>query len=311
MNTICIVGPTGVGKTEATEKIARAVNGEIINMDLGQLYKEISIGTAKPVDWEYNPIKHHLFSILEKPIDFSVVAYRNKVANSLTDIHARGKNAIIVGGSLFYLQSLLFRLPDQSPSDMHKNNLDFNSTTFTWEFLNAIDPERAMAIHPQDKYRIQRALHIWYTTGKKPSAQKPFWCPIINNISLLWLAREKNDLEYRISNRLEQMIAQGWLAEVMGLDEEWKQYVHRKKLCGYNIVVDACRKQKQELDTYDKELIKKDTLSYVKKQKTFWAYLKNKHLTRHINNMSITELNLTFQPIDLYLEKIVLSKGNL
>jgi tRNA dimethylallyltransferase len=306
MHTICLLGPTGVGKTESAEKIARHIGGEIINMDVGQMYTKIGIGTAKP-EWRTHAIPHHLFDIINEPVDYSVSCFRKEVVNKIHDIHANGKSAIIVGGSLFYLQSLLFAF--------HENKSIHPPTTFadkniSWQALHAIDPQRAEEIHPGDTYRIQRALMIWYATGKKPSLQKPFWSPVAKKMNLLWLFREKNDLRDRIATRLESMIRIGWYEEVSGLQDTWKNFVSKKKLCGYNIVVDACKQNKIQLDCYDKEKIKKETIAYAKKQQVFWVGLKKKcapYLEK--DDMRIEEFNLTFHSIDLYLEQIRTSKG--
>lgn len=302
MYTICVLGQTGVGKTESAEVIAHYVGGEILNMDIGQMYTKIGIGTAKP-NWKANELPHHLFDILDAPIDYSVVAYRKKVLDIVQAIHARGKSAVLVGGSLFYFQSLLFALHDEETTSAVGNK------EFSWELLHEIDQERAQEIHPKDAYRIKRALMIWYATGKKPSTQKPFWCPIIQNMSLLWLYREKEDLENRINARLVSMIREGWYEEVMALDNAWQEFIHKKKLCGYNVVVDACRQHKMALDIDDRMHIKKDTLAYAKKQKMFWAALKKKYFIHAEKEMSLYELNLTFHSIDLYLEQMITHKG--
>ncbi|RTL07004.1 tRNA (adenosine(37)-N6)-dimethylallyltransferase MiaA [Candidatus Dependentiae bacterium] len=307
MKTIFILGPTCVGKTEAAEKIALKINGEIINMDMGQLYAPICIGTAKPLDWKKNPIKHHLFDLIHEPKDYSVVAYREKVVEALNNIHAKGATAIFVGGSLFYLQSLLFGLRQEKEHIGNKEGIP--KKDYTWERLYEVDPERAKSIHPKDTYRIQRALTIWYKTGQKPSDQKPYWNPIVPSMSLLWLFREKQDLQNRITSRTELMSEQGWLQEVALLPETWKEYVHKKRLCGYNIVVDAYNNNKKKLDDADKKQIVQNTMQYAKRQKAFWLYFKKKYLVNHTKQVLITEINLTFHSFDLYLEQIVLSKG--
>lgn len=312
MDTIFVLGPTAVGKSEAAEKIAHKIDGEIINMDMGQLLEPISIGTAKPLGWKENSIKHHLFDVIKEPVPFSVVTYREKVVETVKSIQERGKKAIFVGGSLFYLQYLLFALhqepePEQENS-LFKINNKLSNTEYSWEYLNKIDPERAAAIHPNDKYRIKRAITIWRLTGQKPSSKKPCWDPVVPKMSLLWLFREKKDLQTRIRNRVELMIQQGWKQEVEMLTADWKKFVHKKKLCGHNIVVDACDAKKKELDNEDKEHIIRDTMQYAKRQRVFWDFLKKKHLADYAKVVSIIEMNLTFHSFDLYLEKIVSSE---
>jgi tRNA A37 N6-isopentenylltransferase MiaA len=151
---------------------------------------------------------------------------------------------------------------------------------------------------------------IWYTTGTKPSLQKPFWSPIVANITLIWLYREKKDLYDRIDNRLAHMLCAGWYDEVCGLDDAWKDFVHKKKLCGYNILVDLWEQKKMAVDDCSREKIKKETVAYAKRQEVFWKSLKKKCAPYYQEkNIDMYEFNLTFHSIDLYLEQIVINKG--
>src|SRR5438105_3757180 len=97
---LIIFGPTGVGKSDLAERIARNMPAEIINMDMGQFYAPLTIGTAKP-DWRNACVPHHLFDIVNTPIDFSVVSYRESLIKCLNDVWGRGKIPIVVGGSGF------------------------------------------------------------------------------------------------------------------------------------------------------------------------------------------------------------------
>lgn len=314
MHIICVIGQTGVGKTDASLAIAQSMDGEIINLDMGQMYKPIGIGTAKPLEWEKSTVRHHCFDLVNKPESFSVFAYRKKVDDILKDIERRGKNAVFVGGSLFYLKSLLFSFGGEKEKAVDKkahndNDNDNDYENINWQDLYAIDPERAAEIHPKDAYRIKRALAIWNEQGIKPSLCKPCIDPVRENISFLWLLREKTDLEKRIEARVSEMLGKGWLEEVQALDEDWKHFVHKKKLCGYDVVVDAVRQNKTKLDEKEIYQIIKDTLLYAKKQRAFWASLKKQYCIDAEKSNAVHELNLTFNSIDLYIDKVIVSKG--
>lgn len=104
---IIIAGPTGVGKSDVGLALASNINGEIINADVGQLYTPLSIGTAKP-EWKESEVPHHLFDVLDKPVDFTVTQYRELLLKTVHDVCNRNRVPIIVGGSSFYLSSLFF-----------------------------------------------------------------------------------------------------------------------------------------------------------------------------------------------------------
>ena len=158
---LIIYGPTGVGKTDMALAIAASVPAEIINMDMGQFYTPLSIGTAKP-DWQNNSVPHHLFDIVDTPINYTVSEYRTLLYKTVEEVTQRGNLPILVGGSGFYLHSLLFppqvAIPDVDIAALYSAGTDL------WSTLYAIDPKRALSIDKADEYRIKRALSIWHST---------------------------------------------------------------------------------------------------------------------------------------------------
>ena len=177
------MGPTGVGKSDFAVQLAEQVQGEIINCDVGQFYEPLVIGTAKP-DWQDALVPHHFFDVMNKPESFSVKNYRNQVASLIKSIVSRGKVPIIVGGSGFYVNALFFpprdfeATYDSRSAEQQLQNLDHGNL---WGELQNIDPKRAREIHPQDIYRLERALRLWYVTGNLPSSQKPVFDPLYAN----------------------------------------------------------------------------------------------------------------------------------
>lgn len=303
-----IAGPTGVGKSALAERIASQVPAEIINMDVGQFYTPLTIGTAKP-DWRHSPIPHHLFDVVDTPINISVVEYREKVETLIKDIQARDKLPIFVGGSGFYLKSLFFPIAhavaQQERTDVNGGDL--------WQLLASIDPARAAKIHQNDTYRLKRAIAIAEHTGSKPSSFAMPYKPLVNTYALLWVTRDREDLYRRINDRVTTMLAEGWLDEVRALKgTAWEDFLKEKKLIGYNELLQYLRDEDaQSLDDVA-AVIAQRTRNYAKRQETFWrmlAKMLQKHLPDEHNGSStpamIAELNLTLLDLDLYIKQLL------
>lgn len=302
---IIIVGPTASGKSALAESLAVAIGGEIINADVGQFYAPLSIGTAKP-DLANVPVPHHLFDICTEPVDVNVVQYRNLVLQKVKEITARNKVPFIVGGSLFYIKSLFFPprefltqvenseseealaktdrpscaqkvendesliSADSQKPDLHENIM--------WNELNEIDPARAAKIHPNDLYRIQRALDIWYTTGVLPSqaqpqAEKPFE-PLF-----IWIDVPHEVIKDRISRRTIEMLKTGWVPEtekILRDNPKWDPFFEHKGLIGYREIADwiTAGKNSDEIQAVATKIIAL-TYWYAKRQKTFWKSFKD------------------------------------
>ncbi|MGE0207255.1 MAG: tRNA (adenosine(37)-N6)-dimethylallyltransferase MiaA [Candidatus Babeliales bacterium] len=269
---VIIYGPTASGKSDLACQLAAMISGEIINADVGQFYTPLSIGTAKP-RWQEHSIPHHLFDILDTPTDLTVTKYRSLVSSLLEPIWQRGNVPIVVGGSGFYIMSLLFAPSDliQLPSPEIQKSQDS-----LWEKLYAVDPERAEQIHKHDKYRLQRALAVWLSSGVKPSLQKPQYEPLAP-YSLFFLERKRDILYQRINERVVEMLNQGWIQEVESLDPAWYSFLATKKLIGYNAIITYLQGERTAQD-YDQlcATIAQKTRNYAKRQVTFWRMLKKK-----------------------------------
>lgn len=300
---IIITGPTGVGKSDFAEQMAAHIPAEIINADMGQMYVPLTIGTAKP-DWKKSHIQHHLFDILDNPVSYSVAQYRKAVIDIVQQLWNKKKVPIIVGGSGYYLKALFFPPHANTSSQLNATQLPHA----TWEALFTIDPERARKIHPNDCYRIQRALDIWHATQQKPSLYKPTYQPLFPYIMYV-VTRDRSQLYERINQRVEIMIQQGWIQEVERLTgTEWEDFLRHKKIIGYDDIIDFLKKhhidQKKLI-----EMIAQKTRNYAKRQLTFFRMLeknliesaqdKEDHFSKIIN------LNLTFLNLDLYIKQLL------
>ena len=271
---VIIAGPTASGKSDCAVTLARLINGEIINADTAQMYTRISVGTAKPSDWRFHDIPHHLFDVCSEPIDFDVVQYRSRIVALVDEVTSRQKTPILVGGSLFYIKSLLFP-PHAIKGDVAAIPpcVHALSTQQLWNHLHEIDSVRAAQIHMHDTYRVMRALAIWYDSGEKPSALVPQFKPPFP-VQMLFLSPPLEQLYERINRRTELMVnAMGWIDEVAGLvqDSSWWEFVKAKGFIGYAALAEWIEAGgvAAELPTVIAH-IQQDTRNYAKRQRTFW-----------------------------------------
>jgi tRNA dimethylallyltransferase len=300
---LILYGATGVGKTDFALKIAHQLQGHIINMDVGQFYTPLNIGTAKP-DWHSQKVPHHLFDIVDEPRNITATQYRTLVLDLFKELWARGELPILVGGSGFYLKSLLF------PPSAHSANsfeVDLQSTSQElWNRLHSIDPLRAAQIHKNDRYRINRALAIWQSTGRKPSEYTSIFAPP-SSFTLVHLMRDREDLYKRIDQRTLYMIDAGWIEETQQLTPEWISFLKTKKIIGYEAIADYIQSSKTEnsLQTLI-GVIQQRTRNYAKRQETFWRGLK-KAIGPEFKAAKIGKIisiNLTLMDDDLYIKQV-------
>lgn len=303
-----LCGPTGSGKTDLSYQLAERFSFEIVNGDVGQFYEPLTIGTAKPA-WQKHQITHHLFDSIKEPKNLSVVEYRVRMQEVFQDIWKRKKIPLIVGGSLFYIRSLFFppllKLQQTYSQKIEtKSFKDFTSQGL-WQQLHAIDPMRAQAIDPHDRYRLERALTMWHVTGKKPSEQKPVYQPL-GNFFLTYVTRDRQELYDRINQRVHQMMAQGWVHEISMLSDAWKQFLLQKKILGYDDIV-RCLEHTLIADCEHNETlistIAQKTRHYAKRQGTFWRSLK-RDLIAEVGADYGREINLTCTSVAVYLNDI-------
>jgi len=224
---IVLAGPTAVGKSEFALSLAKEITGEIVSADAMQVYRGMDIGTAKLPQHLRQNIPHHLIDIREIYEPFSVVDFHYEARHCLRTIHDKGAIPIVVGGSGFYLRSLIYGPPTGPPSVIEvrekiEEELEEQGPAKMFERLAALDPEYARTITKNDKQKIIRALEIIALTGKKVSKlpwrnrkrqqNYDFYC--------WFLYRPKELLYPRIELRCDSMISSGLLEEVSMLKEK-------------------------------------------------------------------------------------------
>ena len=224
-NIICIAGPTASGKTALAVELAKELNGEVVSCDSMQVYKRMDIGTAKPTAEEMQGIVHHMIDVAEPNEDFSVSRYCEMASPIVDDIVARGKTAIIAGGTGLYMDSLMkgntfAPFPSTGVREALEAQADAEGMEFMLNRLNAIDPEAAARLHLSDRKRIIRALEVYLETGetitehnRKTQAIPPKYTP-------LWLGldfAERSKLYRRIDLRVGIMLEMGLVKEIRNL----------------------------------------------------------------------------------------------
>ena len=223
-NIICIAGPTASGKTALAVELAKMFNGEVVSCDSMQIYKRMDIGTAKPTVAEMQGIPHHMIDICEPDEDFSVSKYCEMATPIVDDIIARGKTAIIAGGTGLYMDSLI-KGNDFAPfpATGHRERLEEQLNAVGLDAmlseLSAIDPEAA-ARSQRNPRRVIRALEVYYETGETITAHNLRTQAIPPRYNPLWLGLdfEPRQLLYdRIDLRVGLMLEQGLIEEIQSV----------------------------------------------------------------------------------------------
>ena len=172
MKLVCVVGPTGCGKTWLGVELAKALRGEVVSCDSMQIYRGMVIGTAAPTEEEMQGVPHHMVGVADPNENYSVARYACDAAKCVDDLIARGKQPVIVGGTGLYLNALL---AGHGFAGGDKDGAYRAELERRWEeeggeamfaALRRIDPETAEKLHLNDKKRILRALEVYYETGK-------------------------------------------------------------------------------------------------------------------------------------------------
>ncbi len=223
---LVVAGPTAVGKSALAVELAEAVNAEIVGADSRQVYRRVDVGTAKPEPELLRRAEHHMIDVAEPDDDFDVGRWREGALEALRVIHARGRPAIVCGGTGLYLRSLtqgLVRTPGADASVRRRLEAEEAARPGALgERLREVDPAASERLHPNDRVRIVRALEVFELTGRPLSehqrehalAERPF------EVVTLVLEMETAELDRRIEQRSRAMIEAGLLQEVRELRAE-------------------------------------------------------------------------------------------
>ena len=222
---ICIAGPTASGKTALAVELAKDLSGEVVSCDSMQVYKRMDIGTAKPTEEEMQGIPHHMIDVAEPDEDFSVSRYCCLAAPIVDDIVARGKTAIIAGGTGLYMDSLIrgnafAPFPSTGVRERLETQADSEGMEFMLNWLRSVDPESAARLHLSDRKRIIRALEVYLETGQTITEHNRKTQQIPPKYTPLWLGldfADRAELYHRIDLRVDLMLEMGLISEIQGL----------------------------------------------------------------------------------------------
>lgn len=219
---LVIVGPTGVGKTKTSVALAKKYNGEIISGDSIQVYKELSIGSAKVTLDEQEGIPHHLIDILSYKDSYSVRDFQKRARECIADISARGKLPIVCGGTGLYIKALLYDyvFHDEEVDLDYQAYLHSLSPQARYALLQEKDPDSATTIHPNNQQRVIRALMAEKSGKRKSETIAQQEGVMLYDAFVVGLTMERAALYERINQRVELMFEQGLLEELDGLVQE-------------------------------------------------------------------------------------------
>lgn len=275
---IILTGPTAVGKTALSIKLAKLVNGEIISADSMQVYKGMDIGSAKIMPYEMDGVEHHLIDILEPSEEFNIVKFQELAKQAMNEIYAKGKLPIIAGGTGFYIQSILYDIGFEAGEEGREYRTYLENIAATdggteklYEMLKEKDPKSAGIIHKNNVKRVIRALEFFKETGMPISEhneeQRQNESPY--NFCYFVLNDERENLYNNIEKRVDIMLESGLVDEVKALHNKGytKDMVSMQGL-GYKEILDYLNGEiTLERALY---LIKKDTRHFAKRQLTWF-----------------------------------------
>lgn len=263
---IAILGPTAVGKTALSLKLAEEFRGEIVSADSRQVYRGMDIGTAKPTADEQRRVRHHLLDVVNPDETFTLSEYQHRAYTAIADIHARRFVPFLVGGSGLYVRAVLegLSIPRVAPDHARRKELECESPAKLYARLQQIDPVAAEKIDPRNKRRVIRAIEVCETTGKPISEQQKREEPDYRVLRVgLTLPRE--ELYRRINVRVDGMINAGLVDEVRGLlDRGYSADVPAMSGLGYR-QIELYLRDDVSLDEAVR-LLKRDTRRFVHHQ---------------------------------------------
>lgn len=274
---IILTGPTAVGKTALSVKLAKVINGSIISADSMQVYRGMDIGSAKVTKEEMGGIKHYLIDVLEPDEEFHVVRFQQMAKEAMAEIYQEGKIPILTGGTGFYIQSVLYDIDFTSQQEdiAYRERLEQLAKTQGNEALHAmlqeVDPVSAEKIHANNVKRVIRALEFYEKTGmpisehneKEAAKESPYtFCYFVLN-------DDRQRLYDRIELRIDQMLEQGLVDEVRKLKEKGyhKEMVSMQGLGYKEILAWLDGEISYEEAVY---ILKRDTRHFAKRQLTWF-----------------------------------------
>ncbi len=294
---IIIAGPTAIGKTALSIELAKRISGEIISADSMQVYRGLDIGSAKIMPREMDGIRHHLIDILEPREPFDVYLFRQLAKEAIRDIRCREKIPIVVGGTGFYIQALLYDVAftEEKTDPGLRSSLAADAQKYGNDFLHnrlkEIDPYSADEIHPNNIKRVIRAIEYFYLTGERISEhnakmrhrESPY------DFHYFVLNDDREKIYQRIDKRVDKMLSEGLVSEVKGLIASGvRRDMTSMQGIGYREIYDYLENRYPYEEAV--RLIKRNTRHFAKRQLTWfkrekdviWVNIGDYHTTEEL-----------------------------
>lgn len=294
---ICVAGPTASGKTALSIALAKKLNTEIISADSMQIYRRMDIGTAKPSLEERDGVVHYMFDVAEPGVSYSVALYVEQADKYVQSILQKGKIPIITGGTGLYMDALIegsvFSGDEKNTEirDKFKNLAEKHGNQYVHSLLEAVDPESAKILHPNNTKRVIRALEVYHQTGmtifelnKRNKRPEPKYTPI-----MIGLCPENREILYeRINRRVDLMVEQGLIEETKYLQENGFLKDTAAQAIGYKELVPYLSGESTLSESIEK--LKQNSRNYAKRQLTWlrrddrikWIYYNDKEDFEHV-----------------------------
>lgn len=279
---IIIVGPTAVGKTNLSIKLAKKLKAEVISGDSMQVYKGMNIGTGKVTEKEMEYVPHHMLDILNPDEPFSVADYQKQVQKKISDLNKQNITPLLVGGSGLYIQAVLYdyvfsdQKRDETLTKQLEARLETEGNLALYEELQQVDPVQAKHIHPNNKRRLIRALEVYQATGKTLSERQAEQNKTSTyDYYIIGLKMDREALYDQINQRVDTMVQNGLVEEVKHLYERGYEHTQAMKAIGYKELIPYI-KGETDLNTAV-ELLKRNSRRYAKRQYTWFKNQMNIH----------------------------------
>lgn len=272
-----IAGPTASGKTALGVETAKALGGEVVNFDSVQIYREIEIATAKPTREEKQGIPHHLIDYVDPRVNYTAADWARDAEAKIEEIETRGKVAVLVGGTGFYLRTLLNPLFESPKTDEELRRRlqglkEEKGPEHLHRLLSRVDPDSAGSLFPRDYVRVIRALEVYFQTGERISERQSDRMPppaFASRVKIFYLDPPREELYRRIDNRTENHFAAGLVKEVIALRRAGiSDQTNALGSHGYRRVCEYLRGERTLDSAVEKT--KQDVRNYAKRQLTWF-----------------------------------------
>lgn len=277
---VAIVGPTGVGKTEISIKLAEKIPLEIISLDSRQIYQHLNIGVAKPPESVLQKIKHHLINEVPLNDDFTVADFKRRAEKVISELNQKNTLPLLVGGTGLYLRVIIENLTlcevkaDKNIRKELEDEADKFGNEYIYQKLKEIDNEATLKIAPGDRKRIIRVLEVFCATGKKFSDFQKQDKAERYDYLIFGITSERKKLYENINQRVDKMIDDGLFSEVKNiLSLGYSESLNSLQTIGYREIIKYFKNEMTRDEAIN--VIKKETRNYAKRQLTFFRGMKD------------------------------------